>query len=616
MNRFTQPLICWSITGLLLIGCGGLPALEVPDPALSMLRASSVDIQDVSSNGQLPQQGTLPAWPSTPVQEKSEETLHETDALQRELRQRLYVEPFVALRYFKEVISPSETRPTALTVEQQRLRFSDDIRRFYAGRDYQPAWLEQGRPKATVAAVFAVFEQAEQEGLRTTDYGLKTLQKRSQLLQQSDNPPQEQKVQFELLMTESWLTYAHHATFGRVDPRRVDRQWDMRARHADLVALLTAAVQQDNPHQALQQALPTHTGYLRLKQVFADYRRIARQGGWPSVGTGSKLNQGMRHERVKKLRLRLQATGDLARRAGELSDLFDAEVTQAVKRFQKRHGLSQDGVVAGRTLSELNVSTADRLQQIEINLERWRWLPDTLGTRYVLVNITDFSMRVIENEQEVLEANVIVGKVNRQTPLLTSQIDHLVLNPHWFVPHSIAVRDKLPQLRRNAYALVGQRIRVYDRRGREIEPGSVNWQRVSSGAFPYQFRQDPGPRNALGKVKFMFPNQHSVYLHDTPSRDLFNRTERAYSSGCVRISKPIELAEYLLRGDRRWTREAIVAAYNGKRQHTVFLPEKIPVHLLYWTVWVDTEGTVQFRKDIYNSDERLARALAAATTRT
>jgi murein L,D-transpeptidase YcbB/YkuD len=242
-------------------------------------------------------------------------------------------------------------------------------------------------------------------------------------------------------------------------------------------------------------------------------------------------------------------------------------------------------------------------------MERWRWLPEDLGQRHILVNITDFTLSVVENGQRVMNAKVIVGRTERPTPVLTATMSYLVMSPDWNVPPTIALEDKLPVLQKNAYALAKQNIRVFSTAGREIDPGQVNWRKVNTSNFAYQFRQDPGPRNALGRIKFIFPNAYSVYLHDTPSRGLFNSTARTFSSGCVRISNPIDLAEYLLKGNPRWNRAAIESASQGKKQRTVPLREQIPVHLFYLTAWVDEDNTVNFRNDIYERDRLLVKAL-------
>jgi murein L,D-transpeptidase YcbB/YkuD len=293
--------------------------------------------------------------------------------------------------------------------------------------------------------------------------------------------------------------------------------------------------------------------------------------------------------------------------------VFDEDLDTGVRHFQRRHGLDVDGVVGPATLSALNASADERVRRIEVNMERWRWLPQDLGRRYVIVNIANFELDVVEAEQEVMTMRVIVGRDYRRTPVFSGKMTYIVLSPYWHVPPSLAVKDILPQVRSDPGYLSRKGFKVFQGWGadtKEIDPGSVDWSKVTGTNFNYRFRQDPGPVNALGRVKFMLPNKFDVYLHDTPSPDLFEKSARAFSSGCIRIEKPIELVEYVLRGDPKWNRDAVLAAIDRRVEQTVQLREPIPVHLLYWTAWVDAAGTVHFRDDIYSRDKLLAEALA------
>jgi len=277
-----------------------------------------------------------------------------------------------------------------------------------------------------------------------------------------------------------------------------------------------------------------------------------------------------------------------------------------------RHGLDVDGVVGSATLDALNVPVEKRVRQLIVNMERWRWLPQDLGKRYILVNIADFELDVVENSQPLMTMRVIVGRDYRRTPVFSDNMTYLVLSPYWHVPTAIAVQDILPKIQQEPGYLAKQNIRVFRGWGaetREIDPRTVNWSHVTAANFSYRLRQEPGPMNALGRVKFMFPNKFNVYLHDTPAQELFAKPERTFSSGCIRIEKPIELAEYLLQSDAKWTREKILAVADKRIEQTVRLPEPMPIHLLYWTAWADEDRTVQFRADVYARDGKLYEAL-------
>ena len=284
----------------------------------------------------------------------------------------------------------------------------------------------------------------------------------------------------------------------------------------------------------------------------------------------------------------------------------------AVIDFQSRHGLEVDGVVGPATLAALNTSLEEKVKRIRLNLERWRWMPEDLGSRHVQVNIADFQLIAFEQGQVVLEMKIIAGRDYRQTPVFSDRISYMVLNPSWYVPQSIAVKDKLPLIKKNPGYLAQQRIKVYSSwkgDAKEINPYYIDWSKVSASNFYYRLRQSPGPNNALGRIKFMFPNRFNVYLHDTPSRELFNKTNRTFSSGCIRIQYPEELALYLLKDDPRWNQERLHKALNSMKEQSIRLLSPVPVHLLYWTVFVDNDGVVQFRNDIYGRDAQLAKAL-------
>jgi murein L,D-transpeptidase YcbB/YkuD len=270
--------------------------------------------------------------------------------------------------------------------------------------------------------------------------------------------------------------------------------------------------------------------------------------------------------------------------------------------------------VGASTLAAMNVPVESRINQIELNLERWRWIPRNLGSRYLLVNIADYSLAVVENQTVVLDMRVVVGKAYRRTPVFSEKMKYLVLNPFWNVPVKIAVEDKLPIIRKNPLYLTQQHIKVFENWSEaapEINPVVVDWHRLNSNYFPYRLRQDPGPLNALGRIKFMFPNKFAVYLHDTPQRGLFKKASRDFSSGCIRIEKPLELAKYLLRNDPQWPEQKITGTIESGVTTVVRIKDPIPVHLLYWTAWATETGTVHFGNDIYDRDPPLSRALKA-----
>lgn len=505
--------------------------------------------------------------------------------------------------------------PTRLSVDNHRLRALEFLAPFYIQRGYQSAWLSaDGRPLPAADALLESLSEADREGLRPADYRPTALNERlAELRQRETLPAVDQLADFDLLFTDTFLTYGAHLLSGRLAPGKVDRDWTIPPRSRDLAAVLQEALTQDTVTESLRALKPLNKSYGQLRETLERYRKVEQTGGWPTLGAGPNLRQGDQGPRVRTLRARLQTSGDLGDGRGNADQnapaVFDKSVAEAVLRFQRRHGLQETGVVGPQTRTALNVPVSERIRQVELNMERWRWLPDDFGPRYILVNIPNFKMDVFEGDRRVMESKVVVGRLERQTPTFTSDMTYLVLSPRWYVPRSIAVKDKLPQLRRNPQALARQNIRIFNSAGQPINPGAVDWSAVSAKNFNYQLRQEPGARNALGGVKFMFPNPYNVYLHDTPSRELFNRNQRTFSSGCIRISNPLDLAEYLLKDDPKWSQAAIKKAAASGRERVVNLSERVPVYLLYWTAWVDEEGLVNFRDDIYKRDQLMVRAL-------
>jgi murein L,D-transpeptidase YcbB/YkuD len=505
--------------------------------------------------------------------------------------------------------------PPQLAVGDEVIYTSKMLPAFYERRAYRLAWSGGDGLLPQIDSLIAAVEDADAQGLRPQDYHLGRIKAAIRALpfryetRRPVNPGL--LADLDLLLTDAFLMYAYHLQAGRLNPETIDPEWYIMRPERDLADVLEAALASNRIRAALEDLLPRDASYRELRRYRSSYLDLAARGGWGEVPPGAKLQKGDRGARVGALRERLEASGYLRCLDGD-EDLFDDALQEAVREFQARHGLDTDGVVGPRTLAAINVSPADRARQIEVNMERWRWLPRDLGERYVMINIADFDLRVVEAHEILMEMRVMVGRDYRQTPVFSDVMTYLVLSPYWNVPWSIAVKDKLPLIKENPAYLTQQKIRVFSGWGadaEEIDPLSVDWSEVTPASFKYRLRQDPGPQNALGRIKFMFPNKFNVYLHDTPSRDLFNKTVRAFSSGCIRIEKPLELAEYLLRADPKWTRAALIAAIDKSVEQTVRLPEPIAVHVLYCTAWVDEDGVLQLRDDIYGRDQAILEGL-------
>lgn len=480
----------------------------------------------------------------------------------------------------------------------------ETLRRIYPARDYAPIWIA-GDDLSDNAKAFIDWLQAgpTRQGLRAKDYHLAAIES-------LDTDQTGALVDMELALSDAFLIVGSHFLAGRLNPETLDPEWIANRRNTDLAPVLERVADGADAGAALEELLPRDAAYAELVIRLAELRRIRDAGGWAAVETGPTLHPGDTGPRVTGLSERLRLAGDFD---AEARDSFDTELESAVEHFQARHGLGADGLVGRATLAELNVPVQDRINQIIVNLERWRWLPESLGERYVIVNIAGFRLDVVEQGEPTLSMRVVVGKPYRRTPVFSENIRYLVLNPTWDVPNKIAVEDKLPLIRKDPAWLQQQGFELLEGWGadeRRIDPTTVDWSAITKRAFPFRLRQPPGPNNALGRIKFMFPNKFSVYLHDTPTRNLFGETARAFSSGCIRLQQPLELASLLLRDNPNWSRPAIEAAIAQGSERTVMLKQPIAVHLLYWTAWVEADGTIEFRDDIYGRDRPVLKELS------
>ncbi|MFH1278819.1 MAG: L,D-transpeptidase family protein [Candidatus Eisenbacteria bacterium] len=494
----------------------------------------------------------------------------------------------------------------------ERVHAAETAVPFYRARGMGPAWVASGGGGTAAEELIRSIERAGEEGLRPGDYHLEALRDLLRRSEEAGPLGNEDLVDLDILLTDAWLLYGAHRVSGRVNPETIDAEWVAKRREVDLAAALEGALAAGRVAEALDDLLPDAPGYGRLREAFAKYRKIAASVDWDTVAAGEMIHPGDQGPRVLGMRFLLYKVGDLDTTAVPVPDLYDRGLAAAVRRFQARHGLDADGVVGPKTIEALNTPPSKRARQILLNLERWRWLPQDLGPRHLRVNIADFRLQAVENGRPVLDMAVIVGRDYRRTPVFTGTMTYLVLNPTWEVPHQLAVMDVLPEIRKDPSYVERLRFQVFAGWGGTdgpLDPDDIDWGALSRGSFPYRLRQLPGPANALGRVKFMFPNRFSVYLHDTPAKELFRKPERAFSSGCIRVERPLDLARYVLRGYPLGNETALETAIGTGEERTVKLPVPIPVHLLYWTAWVDEEGAEHFRRDIYGRDRLLDEAL-------
>ena len=478
---------------------------------------------------------------------------------------------------------------------------------YYLEDQGAPLWIGTGRMQGLIAHL----QRAEEDGLLARDYPVEYLQ----TLRARIGDDVAARAEAELYFTSFFLNYASDLKVGRFVPRKIDPDIFVQTKEINPLETIRRLSRTTNVRQFLNAWQPHNPEYRELRRMLTIHREIVANGGWGKVEIGEgALRPGMQDQRIPDLRMRLEASGDISHQSHD-RDLYDVGLGIAIISFQRRHGLDADGVVGKKTFFALNISAEERVRQIEVNMERWRWLAEDLGDHYILVNIAGFQLERVRDGVIEETMRVVVGKPYRQSPVFSDTIKYLEFNPTWTAPYSIAVRDELPILQSNPARLVDLGFEVLQN-GQPVNIMAVDWNLYDRRNFPFTLRQAPGPRNALGRVKFMFPNQHSVYLHDTPSRSLFARTTRAFSSGCIRLHRPLELAEQVLelQGVPGWSRGRINQTVESRKRTVVKLAEPLNVHLTYSTAWVGEGGTLNFRPDIYGRDKKLYRALFALPT--
>ena len=475
---------------------------------------------------------------------------------------------------------------------------------FYQGRSFKPIWTRDDGAKTKAKVLLTYLKDAAAQGLNPANYSIPDIEQRID----STNP--ESLAELDLLLSTVFVDYAQDLSTGRVVPSEVNSNIHLHPSGTGPLTVIDGAEQAEDLGPYIHSLAPSSPRYWRMVDALAHYRKIAAQGGWPKVAAGPTLKPGMSSDRIPVLRLRLAAEGDLPQTADLTSKTYDDGLKAAVEHFQMRNGLKQDGVVGPDTLGVINVPVGDRIAQLVVNMERRRWMTEDPGKRFVFVNLADQELKVVEmrgdREKTIHTARLVVGKPFHSTPVFTQKMRYIVFNPYWNVPSSIANKEYLPDLRQNPAALQRLNIRLLTTSGTEVDPFSVDWNSVSR--MPYRLRQDSGDKNALGHIKFMFPNKYNVYIHDTPSKSLFSRDSRFYSHGCMRVQYPEQLAEVLL-GPQGWTMQQIKAQVDSGQQRIVNLKEQVPVYVTYLTAWVDKDGTVNFRRDVYGRDKILEAAL-------
>ena len=501
-------------------------------------------------------------------------------------------------------------------------------RRFYRERGFKLGWFKDHKPVERVKTLQDIIAKAGNEGLNPKDYQVKDISQMLAELEKAQGDSVRRNAlerQADIALTGTYMKWANDYYRGIANPHdKKDTSWMVKPNKIKLnKALLTFLGERKSRYNYYEFA-PLHPEYDQLKQALATYRAQERAGGWPALPATLNLKPGAASPAVAALRKRLldsaggadASTPASAAKTGApaaavpTAQVYDPELVQAVKLFQQDAGLKPTGIVSGETLKQLNVPIGSRIDQLILNMERWRWLPKKFEPDYLLVNIPEYTLHVIEADKEAFNMRVIVGKVLHETPVFSDKMEYVVLAPYWNVPFSIIeneLRSKLVANPNYLDRLDMEVVKGYGRKATAVDPASIDWANVTQSTFKYTLRRRPGPKNDLGDVKFIFPNSNDIYLHDTPHDELFSQSNRSFSHGCVRVSEPIKLATYLLRNRPEWDQATILDTIATHREKYITLKKKLPVYLVYFTAWADADGHPHFRDDIYGLDKKLAR---------
>ena len=474
----------------------------------------------------------------------------------------------------------------------------------YGEAGYQPLWRDAAKVEELIGLVLDSYD----DGLMPVDYHLTPLYRLWPEVKSRPTP--ENIADLDVLATDAFMLLLYHMYFGKVDPQSLETTWNFGTREISgrqAVEFVRKSIETGQLREAVNAVRPGHWMYEHGRDILRRYRQILADGGWPAVPAGETLKPGMNDPRVVALRGRLAVTGDLVGQPLD-AESYDEPLAGAVRSFQERHRLKADAEVGPGTLAELNVPVEARIRQIQVNLERGRHVLHEIGDEdLVIVDIAGYELRYVQNRKVTWTARVQVGRPYRETPIFKSSIDHVIVNPTWTVPPTILGQDILPAVRRDPGYLAKRGLEVIDRNGQRVDPGSIDWHRYTARSFPYVLRQAPGEDNALGRVKIMFPNPYLVYLHDTPSRAQFEKQDRAFSSGCIRVERPFELVERLL-NDPAWDDAGLQAAVTTGETRTIRLRKPVKLLLIYWTADEDDLGRVVFKRDVYGRDGLLWQA--------
>ncbi len=514
------------------------------------------------------------------------------------------------------LLSDDETKSLS---QNEMTKISNELLKVYGSSNFEKLrWQDvlQQTDNPTILQYIDYLRKADENGFLASDYQLSDIESQyrkvyppapkidsTELAKKKTEPAPAPKnlqemIDLDLLLSRSYLNYASDLLYGSFRPK--SRNWEVVARERDLGELLDKALTDKDIEGSLQMLNPTHRNFALLQQHLKKYLDIEKSGTWKAIPAGVSFSKGKSGEEVTLLAAKLAAMGDLPTTKAN-SNTFDEDFTTAIKNYQTRNGLAVTGVVDAPTLQRLNTPIEEEIDLLRLNMNRFRWLPDDLGERYVWANIPEFMVYVYDGDKRTTEIVSVVGEYKNMTPILVNKpMQNIIFSPTWTIPRSIA-KEELEYIKMNPGVLIVADVEVF-LKGKKINPYKVDWDKVDWKDV--KLKQDPKDSNSMGRAKFMFSNNHSIYLHDTPNKVDFKTRVRSFSHGCIRLADPALFAEHLLTGNDAWTNQKIRNAMFSEKERYVKPPKSTRVHVVYFTAWVDDDGTLQFRRDIYNHDRR------------